>query len=85
MKKRSASFSFTLKRMRPDIEFIIGRDHEQLLPANDRLKICDYDNSSALQELIDGNRLELTTCRRYDKDVYTTRFKGSIIAITSKR
>ncbi len=41
-------------------------DVNQLEPVNDRVKKCDYNNSSALHELADGNRIQLTECRRAD-------------------
>jgi hypothetical protein len=75
---KSSTSSLLLKRMRPDIKFIIGGDYEQLLPVNDRVENCDYENSSALHELTDGNRLNLTTCRRYDSAVYTMCLKENI-------
>ncbi len=56
--------------MRPDIQFLLGGDYAQLLPVKDRTENCDYENSFALHELTDGNRLVLTTCRRSDSTVY---------------
>ena len=70
MSEKFYKFFITLKRMRPDIQFIISGDFSQLLPVNDRIKNCDYENSSALHELTNGNRLVLTTCRRSDSTVY---------------
>ena len=63
-------FFIVLKRMRPDIKFIIAGDFAQLLPVKDRVEGCDYKNSLALNELCDGNRLELTKCRRSDATLY---------------
>ena len=40
-----------LKRLNPDIKFIISGDYQQLLPVNDRVGDCNYKNSSALHEL----------------------------------
>ena len=37
-----------------------------MLPVNDRVGDCNYENSSALNELVNGNRLQLTNCRRSD-------------------
>ncbi len=59
-------FFIVLKRMLPDIKFIIAGDFAQLLPVKDRIEDCNYKNSLALYELCDGNRLELTKCRRSD-------------------
>jgi len=70
MSEKFYKFFVTLKRMRPDINFIISGDFNQLLPVNDRIKDCDYEHSAALHELVDGNRLNLTTCRRSDREVY---------------
>ena len=72
-----------LKHQRPDIKLIIVGDFEQLAPVCDRINesvtqvnkrqfttYFDYKNSGALFELCDGNRIELTTCRRADKELY---------------
>jgi hypothetical protein len=56
--------------MRPDIRFIIAGDFAQLLPVKDRIEDCNYKNSLALHELCDGNRLELTKCRRSDATLF---------------
>ena len=56
-------FFITLKRVRPELKFIIAGDFLQLLPVNDRLD-CDYKTSPALYELCDGQRLQLAKCRR---------------------
>ena len=63
-------FFIVLKRMRPDIKFIIAGDFAQLLPVKDRIEDCNYKNSLALHELCDGNRLELTKCRRSDATLF---------------
>lgn len=56
---------FTLiKRSFPKIKFIICGDFDQLLPVLDEYKKNDYKNSPALNNLCDGNRLELTICKR---------------------
>ena len=62
-------FFITLKKVRPDLKFIIAGDFSQLLPVNDRLE-CDYKNSPALYELSDGQRLQLTKCRRSDDTLF---------------
>jgi ATP-dependent exoDNAse (exonuclease V) alpha subunit len=63
-------FFIVLKRMRPDIKFIIAGDFAQLLPVKDRVENCDYKNSLALHELCDGNRLQLLKCRRSDATLF---------------
>ena len=56
--------------MLPDVKFIIAGDFAQLLPVKDRVEDCNYKNSLALHELCDGNRLELTKCRRSDATLF---------------
>ena len=63
-------FFIMLKKMRPDIKFIVAGDFEQLLPVKDRVENCDYKNSAALFELCDGYRLQLVTCRRSDDELF---------------
>jgi hypothetical protein len=74
-------FFIVLKRMRPDIKFIIAGDFAQLLPVKDRVENCDYKNSQALYELCDGNRLELTKCRRSDATLYNMLLPENINSI----
>ena len=63
-------FLLTIKRIKPDVKFIISGDiKRQFLPINDRAKF-DYENSLALKELTDFNKLELTTCRRSDDKLF---------------
>ncbi len=60
-----------IKKIRPDIKFIISRDHNQLQPINDRISIyTDYSNSPCLFELADYNKIELTKCRWADDTLY---------------
>jgi hypothetical protein len=63
-------FFITLKRVKPNLQFIVAGDFNQLLPVCDRIENCDYENSAALYELVNGNRLTLTTCRRSDPTIY---------------
>ena len=63
-------YFIVLKRMRPDLKFIIAGDFNQLEPVNDRVKNCDYMNSTALYELSDGQRLQLSKCRRADDSYF---------------
>ena len=62
-------FFITLRRVRPELKFIIAGDFLQLLPVNDRVD-CDYKNSPALYELCDGQRLQLSKCRRSDDKLF---------------
>jgi len=71
-------FFIVLKRMRPDIKFIIAGDFAQLLPVKDRVENCDYKNSLALHELCDGNRLQLTKCRRSDSTLFNMLLPNNI-------
>ena len=48
-----------------NIKFIIVGDFNQLPPVNDCINV-NYMDSLALYELCNGNRLQLTTCRRSD-------------------
>jgi len=59
-----------IKKFRPDIKFIIAGDYAQLLPVKDRIGIFDYKNSWCLNEIVDGNRLQLTKCRRSDDTLF---------------
>jgi ATP-dependent exoDNAse (exonuclease V) alpha subunit len=52
--------------MKPNIKFILSGDFKQLSPVNDVYKLGNYENSPALVELCDGNRLTLSKCRRSD-------------------
>lgn len=54
-----------LKHYNPDLKLIVVGDFGQLPPVNDRVNKC-YENSRALWELVDGNKLELTKCKRSD-------------------
>ena len=63
------SIFLTMKKVKADIKFIISGDWRQLEPVNDRHNF-NYMASSALFELCDGNRFELTKCRRSEKDLF---------------
>ena len=52
-----------------NIKFIIAGDFQQLLPVNDRIE-CDYKISPALYELCDGQRLQLSKCRRSNDSLF---------------
>ena len=49
-------FFITLKQIEPDIQFIAAGDYNQVLPVCNRIENCDYENSAALFELVNGNR-----------------------------
>ena len=65
-------------------KFIIAGDFAQLLPVKDRIENCDYKNSLALHELCDGNRLELTKCRRSDAVLFNMLLPENINNIKRK-
>ena len=55
----------SIKRIKPDIKYILCGDFKQLKPVNDRYDY-NYEKSPALFELCDNNKLQLTKCRRAD-------------------
>ena len=59
----------SIKRLKSDIKFIMCGDFKQLKPVNDRYDY-DYANSPALFELCEGEKLELTKCRRADNIMF---------------
>ena len=63
-------FFITMKRLKKNITFIFAEDFEQSLPVNDRVKCCNYKHSNVLNELCDGNRLQLSKCRRSDDTLF---------------
>jgi ATP-dependent exoDNAse (exonuclease V) alpha subunit len=63
-------FFISYKIQKKDIKFIIVGDFNQLKPINDRVDIDDYKNTWALNELCDGNRIQLTKCRRSDDKLF---------------
>ena len=64
-------FLLMIKRVKPDIKFIISGDYNQLKAVNDRISVhTDYANAPCLFELADYNKLELTKCRRADDKLY---------------
>lgn len=63
-------YFLALKHKIPTIKFIISGDFDQLEPVNDRVKTCNYRNSCALHELVDGNRVELSLCKRADDTLF---------------
>ncbi len=57
-------FLMMIKKIRPDIKFIISGDYNQLKPINDRIAPkTDYANPPCSFELADYNKIQLTICR----------------------
>ena len=64
-------FLLMIKKMKPNTKFIISGDFNQLKPIADRIsKFTNYSNSPALFELCDSNKINLTICRRADKNFF---------------
>lgn len=59
----------SIKQYNPNAKFIVVGDFGQLPPVNDRIH-CNYENSRCLWELVDGNKMELTECKRSDDRLY---------------
>jgi ATP-dependent exoDNAse (exonuclease V) alpha subunit len=68
-----------VKKMKK-IKIIISGHFKQLEPVNDRVK-CDYENSMALYELVDGNMQNLTNCRRANKEYFDLTNPDTIMEI----
>jgi ATP-dependent exoDNAse (exonuclease V) alpha subunit len=74
-----------VKQLKPNIKFILSGDFEQLPVVNDRIaEGFDYKNSMALYELCEGNRINLTTCFRADKDFFDLIHPKNIKNVNSK-
>jgi hypothetical protein len=58
-----------IKRSFPAIKFIIAGDFGQLPPVKDSWS-GDYENSAAMHCLCDGQRVQLTVCRRSDRQLF---------------
>lgn len=69
MKEIFYTVFLSIKFHHPHIKFIISGDFNQLEPVNDR-KRFNYERSRALFELVDGNKLYLTRCRRSDDTLF---------------
>ena len=64
-------YFLALKKALPKTRFILSGDFEQCLPVKDRVsKTCDYKNSHALHDLCNGNRIQLSTCRRSNREYF---------------
>ncbi len=64
------SFFVMVKNTHPDLKFIISGDFEQLEPVEILNKLHDYEQSGALYDLVDGNKMNLTICRRADDEYF---------------
>jgi ATP-dependent exoDNAse (exonuclease V) alpha subunit len=65
-----------IKKKRPDVKFIMVGDYNQLEVVKDRVEDCDYENSLALFEICDGNKLSLLKCRRSNDELFNlTKFE----------
>ena len=84
MNEHFYKYFIVLKRMRPDVNFIISGDFAQLKPVNERILDCNYKSSIALHELCDGNRLQLTKCRRSDDKLFNMLLPHNINKIKKK-
>jgi len=69
MKEVFYKYLISIKTLNSKIKFILTGDFQQLEPVNDRVDV-DYKNSLALFLLCDGNRLQLTKCRRADNETF---------------
>ena len=76
-------FFCALKRLRPDIKYIIAGDYAQLAPVSDRANY-NYKESYALWELCDGRRVQLSKCRRSDDTLFNMLLPENINKITKK-
>jgi len=72
-------FFIYLKRAKPELKFILVGDFEQLPPVNDRLGNRSFEDSRALYELCDGNKLKLRICRRADDKLFNMLKKITLI------
>ena len=69
MKSEFYTFIKMIKAYKKDLKILFIGDYNQLDPVNDRIT-CDYGNSFILHELVDGNKLILSTCRRSDNTLF---------------
>ena len=69
VKEKFYSVFLSVKYYFPNIKFIVSGDFYQLDPVNDR-KYFNYEFSRALYELVDGNKLNLSLCRRSDDRLF---------------
>jgi hypothetical protein len=75
-------YFIVFKKMRPDIKLIVAGDFAQLQPVKERIDNPDYKNSIALHELCDGQRIQLTKCRRSDDTLFNMLMPENINNLT---
>ena len=91
-------FFIMIKRIKPNLKFIIAGDFNQLPPVKDRIGEFNYSNCQALLELCDFNKVQLSKCRRSDgfvvdfdtintiqKEIFKTNFTLKHLAFTNKK
>jgi len=62
-------FFILIKQSLPLIKFILSGDYSQFAPVADWY-VGDYKNSPATYNLCNGNRIQLTKCRRSNKELF---------------
>ena len=82
MSEQFYKYFIVLKRMRPDIKFILSGDFDQLQPVKERLENPDYKDTLALFEICDGQRLQLSKCRRSDATLFNMLLPHNINKLT---
>ena len=71
LQEKFYKFLLALKKLKPDLKFIISGDYSQLLPVCDRITTTyDYSRNPAIYELCDFNMIQLTKCRRADDKLF---------------
>ena len=68
LKELFYKFMLMIKRLK-NVKIIVSGDYNQLEPVADRAHY-DYENSYALQEMSDFNKIVLTKCRRSDDKLF---------------
>jgi 5-methylcytosine-specific restriction endonuclease McrA/ABC-type dipeptide/oligopeptide/nickel transport system ATPase subunit len=63
----------TMKMVKPSLNFIIGGDIRQIPPPCDRVTF-EYKDALVFHELCGSNRVEMTECRRSDKELFNLSF-----------
>ncbi len=64
-------FLVMIKKIKPEIKFIISVDYNQLQAVNDRIsQYKDHFNAPCLFELAEYNKIQLTKCRRANDTLY---------------
>ena len=92
-------FFIVIKRIKPNLKFVIAGDFNQLPPVKDRIgESFNYSQSQALLELCDFNKVQLSKCRRSDgfvvnfetintikKESFKSNFTLKHLAFTNKK